>query len=119
MSAWTNAEIISAINNRCEELGVQVKLQSATYRSQRCSHCGLVRKANRKEKVYKCKGCGFTLDADLNGARNHAIELPSIPYALRRLKLNRKGFYWKSNGFFNLDGSDLRVPDTSKEISPS
>lgn len=119
MSSWTNAEIVSAFTNLCEELGVQVKLHSSVYRSQRCSHCGLVRKANRKGKVYKCSGCGFTLDADKNGARNHAIELIPTPVALRRLKLNRKGFYWKSNGFFNLDGSALRVPDTSKELSKS
>lgn len=115
MSSWTNAEIVSAINNRCEELGVQVRLQSSIYRSQRCSHCGLVRKANRKGKIYKCNGCDLTIDSDLNGAKNHEVELKSIPVALRRLKLNRKGFFWTSKGFFNLDGSALRVPDTSKE----
>lgn len=119
MSAWTNSEIVSAFTNLCDELGVQVHLQSSVYRSQRCSHCGLVRKSNRKGKVYKCNGCGLIVDADKNGARNHAIELLPIPTALRRLKLNREGFYWNPTGFFNLDGSALRVPHSSKELSKS
>ena len=115
MSAWTNTEIVSAIVNLCEESGVQINYQTSYYRSQRCFSCGLVRKANRKGKVYKCFGCGHCVNADLNGAQNHSITLPPIPEALRRQKLNRKGFFWNPEGFTDLDGSVLRVPDTSKE----
>lgn len=115
MSHWTNSEIEHAIEKACELNGVHLIYQDSTYRSQRCSHCGLVRKSNRVGKSYKCKGCGSCLDADLNGAKNHAIKLPDIPVNLRHLKLNRKGFYWKPEGLFNIDGSELRVPDSTKE----
>lgn len=115
MSHWKNAEIEKAIEKACESNGVLLIYQDSTYRSQRCSNCGFVRKANRKGKSYKCKCCGFHLDADLNGSKNHAITLPDFPVSLRRLKLNRKGFYWKPEGFFNLDGSELRVPNSPKE----
>jgi transposase len=115
MSHWTNSEIETAIAKACESNGVHLIYQDSTYRSQRCSHCGLVRKSNRIGKSYTCKGCGVHLDADLNGAKNHAINLPDIPVNLRHLKLNRKGFYWKPEGLFHLDGSEIRVPNSPKD----
>jgi len=115
LSHWTNSEIEKALASICELNGVRLVYQNSTYRSQRCSGCGLVRKANRVGKLYKCKSCGLKIDADLNGAKNHALTLPSVPVALRRLKLNRKGFFWSPKGLFNVDGSELRVPNTSKE----
>lgn len=71
----------------------------------------MVRKANRKKKEYSCKNCGLMLDADLNAALNHEIDLPSIPYALRQQELNRTGFFWKEEGFYDLVGQELTVPD--------
>lgn len=47
---WSNPEIRNKLISRCELLGVQVVLQSSVYRSQRCSGCGLVRKANRDKR---------------------------------------------------------------------
>jgi predicted RNA-binding Zn-ribbon protein involved in translation (DUF1610 family) len=111
---WSNVLIRDKVFSRCETLGVHVVEQSSPYRSQRCSCCGLVRKANRKGKIYTCKSCGFVCDADLNAAINHEQNLPPIPNALRKQKLNfGHGFYWKSNGLFLIDGSELRVPDAS------
>lgn len=52
MSHWTNTIIRDKIRSHCEVNGVHFTLQSCTYRSQRCSQCGLVRKSNRKGKVY-------------------------------------------------------------------
>jgi hypothetical protein len=49
-------------------------------------------------------------DADLNASLNHEVDLPDVPYGLRILKLNRKGFFWKSEGFFNLEGEEFTVP---------
>ena len=115
MSHFANADIEKAIISKCELDGVRLNFQPSMYRSQRCSGCGIVRKANRCGKIYKCKSCGLEIDADLNAAKNHAITLPSLPVNLRHLKLNLKGFYWNSKGLFDLDGSELRVPDTSKE----
>jgi hypothetical protein len=109
LSHWTNTIIRDKISSRCEEYGVHYTLQSCTYRSQRCSECGLVRKSNRKGKVYICSGCGFSDDADYNASCNHEQDLPDIPLKLRKLNLNRKGFYWKDTGFYSLAGDDLTV----------
>jgi hypothetical protein len=109
MSHWTNTLIRDKVSSRCEEAGVHFTLQSCTYRSQRCSCCGLVRKSNRKGKIYICRGCGFSDDADYNASCNHEQTLPDIPPKLRKLELNRKGFYWKETGFYTLDGDELRV----------
>jgi transposase len=50
-----------------------------TYTSQRCSSCGWVRKSNR--------------DADLNAAKNIALNLRPIGTKERLSHKNRKGFY--------------------------
>jgi transposase len=111
LSHFTNTLIRDKLLNVCSMTGVSVQLQTSTYRSQRCSCCGLVRKANRKGKLYECR-CGLSLDADLNAALNHEAVLPSIPIALRKLSLNRKGFYWRATGFYDLTGAALTVPSS-------
>ncbi len=108
LSHWTNTLIRDKVLSRGQELGVQVTEQSSTYRSQRCSVCGTVKKSHRKGKAYYCSICGLSIDADLNAAFNHEQELPDVPYELRRMKLNRKGFQWKPEGFFNLSGTSLQ-----------
>ncbi len=41
------------------------------YTSQRCHHCGVIRKANRKsQSVYHCQVCGVEKNADVNAALN-------------------------------------------------
>ena len=70
-------------------------------------------KANRKGKAYCCKNCGYSGDADYNASLNHLIDLPSVPRAFLGQKLNLKdGFFWTPDGFFNFDGSELRVPNS-------
>ena len=108
MSHWTNTLIRDKVESLCEELGVQVKHQSSTYRSQRCSECGMVRKGNRKGKTYTCKNCGLVIDSYYNASKNHEISLPEIPYGFRNLKLNRKGFFWLETGLFDLEGRSLQ-----------
>jgi transposase len=118
LSHWTYTLIEEKLQRYCEENGVRFQLQSSTYRSQRCSCCGLVRKANRKGKIYSCKSCGYSDDSDFNAAKNHEIELPDIPFALRKMERNRGGgFYWLSSGFFDLSGQELRVPDSSQKVN--
>jgi len=110
LSSWTNTIIRDKLEDRCTLLGVQVQHQSPTYRSQRCSNCSLVRKSSRKGKVYLCPECGLEIDADYNASLNHEVALPDIPWKLRKLNLNRKGFYWKEDGFYDLNGVVLTVP---------
>ena len=38
--------------------------------SQTCNSCGTVNSASRQRKVFLCIACSFSLDADLNAARN-------------------------------------------------
>ena len=101
LSSWTNTLIRDRLMDRCERLGVRVVHQSSAYRSQRCNACGLVRKSSRKGKEYGCPNCGSHMDADLNAAMNHETALPDIPWNLRKLNLNRKGFFWTEEEFIN------------------
>jgi transposase len=109
LSHWTNTEIRDCLEQICEEAGVQFTQVPSTYKSQRCSECGMVRKANRKGKVYKCK-CGCELDADYNSSLNQVLDLPPISFEFRRLGLNKQGFYWLETGMFDLAGEEIRVP---------
>ena len=109
LSHWCNTLIRDKLKKVGEEQGVFVKLQPSAYRSQRCNVCGLVRKSNRKGKIYSCH-CGNTVDADLNASLNHVIELPEVSFEFRKLGLNQRGFYWKPEGFFSLTGEALTVP---------
>lgn len=105
------ALIRSKLIDFAEDQGVLVSLQSSAYRSQRCSYCGYVSSKNRKGKLFSCKNCSFQSDADLNASLNHEQELPSANFLLlHRGKI--KEFIWKNDGFFNLNGSELIVPDT-------
>ena len=115
MKHWSNPEIVNRLAQVAEEFGVRINLQSNAYRSQRCSGCGHVLKSARKGKLYICPICGLVMDADINAAKNHAIELPAIPHSNEFSMLAKtEGFYWLPNGLFSMDGSELRVPDTIK-----
>lgn len=107
LSHWTNTTIRDKVMSKATLDGVHLVEQDSTYRSQRCSCCGMVRKANRKGKTYTCNSCGHISDADINAANNHSIRLPEIPYALRMSKLNKSGFYWVESGFYDLLGSSI------------
>jgi transposase len=111
LKRWVHKEIEKKILGYAEEHGVHVNLQSSAYYSQRCSNCGYVYDKNRKSKQFNCKKCNFKIDADLNSSLNHEIELCKIPYFISIEKLNRStGFYWKTEGIFDLDGQEITVP---------
>jgi len=110
MTHWTYTLIKTKLLRICEKHEVRVIEQNSVYRSQRCSCCGWVQKSNRKGKDFECKACGFTLDADLNAAKNHAIDLPRVSFLCGK-RYNISGFYWKSDGIFDSSGSELLVPN--------
>ena len=112
LSHWTYTLILDKLKRRCEEQKVFVKEQSCVYRSQRCSACGLVRKSQRKGKIYSCE-CGYVEDSDINASLNHEVDLPSVD-SLRHLRLNVKGFYWLPEGIFDLSGNEFTVRSTVK-----
>lgn len=108
LTRWNYSELNRRLEMKLEDLGVQVVLVSPTYTSQRCSECGWVRKSNRSGKLFRCGHCGFECDADLNGARNIALDLPPIGKAERLKHQNRKGFFW------SVSCQEPIVPDTQK-----
>jgi len=56
------------------------------------------------------------MDADLNAAKNHEINLPNLPFGIRNQKINLKnGFFWNPLGITLYDGSELRVPASCKK----
>ena len=110
MKSWTFTTIRTAVERICEETGVQLTQQSSIYRSQRCSSCGFVHKKSRNKKQFTCTQCNHRLDADLNGALNHEVDLPDIPYVLMSRKLNTVGFYWLESGLYSIDGEAITVP---------
>lgn len=112
MSHWCNTIIRDKVISKCKEEEVLLTLQSSSYRSQRCNNCGWVQKLNRKGKVFKCRKCGFTLDSDLNAAKNLALVLQNITFDFRNKKLNLKGFFWKPDGIFYRE--DFAVPLSQK-----
>ena len=124
-SHWSYTLIETKVSRIAEVAGVRVKMQTSSYRSQRCSDCGYVHESNRKGKVFLCQSCGYADDADINAAKNHEQELPDVPKWLREQHLARKGkerFYWISNGlhcavavksseFTVLSGTKMEVGD--------
>jgi IS605 OrfB family transposase len=69
---WSFHQLQTFIEYKAENVGKIVLYVKPQYTSQTCSRCGHKDKNNRKDRLFKCKGCGFELDADLNAARNIA-----------------------------------------------
>jgi len=114
LSHWTYTKINDKLKRVSEEKGFLIKEIPNEFRSQRCSECGWVRKANRKGKTFCCTKCACTLDADLNAASNLSLDLYEIPKWVRLKKINLSGFYWNSEGLFSSSQESI-VPDTKKE----
>jgi len=68
---WGFFQLEQFITYKAEAKGIQVKHINSRYTSQKCSRCGYISRSNRKsQSVFKCKQCGFSLNADLNASRN-------------------------------------------------
>jgi len=102
LSHWTYTLIKDKLVRLGEAEGFDIVEVPNEFRSQRCSSCGWVRKANRKGKTFKCTSCSFVHDSDLNAASNLLLDLFKIPFWVRLKKMNREGFFWKPDGLFSL-----------------
>lgn len=94
---WSFAELHSFIDYKAVLSGSLAVKVDAHYTSQACPCCGHTSKENRPNKglTFVCQQCGYTLHADLIGARNVAL----------RVLLSRQD--WESTGRFSA------VPDAS------
>lgn len=72
LNSWPFYQLEQFITYKAEGLGKQVISVDARYTSQKCSKCGHTYKGNRKGSAFRCRMCGFELQADLNAARNIA-----------------------------------------------
>ena len=55
---------------KAEWAGREFAVVPAQHTSQRCSQCGVIAAGNRSGKTYRCRGCGYEGDADVNAALN-------------------------------------------------
>jgi putative transposase len=94
---WSFAELHSFIDYKAVLSGSLATKVDAHYTSQACPCCGHTSTDNRPNKglAFVCQQCGYTLHADLVGARNVAL----------RVLLFRQE--WESTGLFSA------VPDVS------
>ena len=110
LQTFTHKEIRTAMNKACQLSGVRLVEQSNAYRSQRCNHCGFVHKSSRRGELFKCKGCDYTANADLNAAMNHKGDLCDLSSRFRHLPNRSTGFYWNADGLIGANGLEITVP---------
>jgi len=71
--SWSFAQLKDFIGYKAEERGCTVAGVDPRHTSQMCSCCGHVARTNRRsQSVFRCRQCGYHLNADLNAARNIA-----------------------------------------------
>lgn len=70
LHSWSFAQLRGFVEYKAEERGISVASIDPRNTSKTCSRCGHVHRRNRpSQSVFRCKGCGFELNADLNAAR--------------------------------------------------
>jgi IS605 OrfB family transposase len=69
---WSYGQLEQFIQYKAEERGKMTIKINPKYTSQLCSKCGHTERSNRNKNKFKCKKCGFELNADLNASRNIA-----------------------------------------------
>jgi transposase len=116
LSHWKYTLIKEKLIRLSEVEGFELREVSNEFRSQRCSQCGWVRKANRKGKMFMCSSCGFKHDADMNAASNLELDLFEVPFWVRLKKMNKEGFFWRPNGLFSLSQEPI-VPGALEHSS--
>lgn len=68
---WAFAQLGAFLIYKALAAGVLLVVVDAAYSSQECSECKHIEKGNRpSQAIFKCRSCGFSLDADHNAARN-------------------------------------------------
>jgi IS605 OrfB family transposase len=71
--AWSYAQLRAFVTYKAEDRGCPVVAVDPRKTSQRCCRCGHEHRRNRPtQSVFRCRRCGFELNADLNAARNIA-----------------------------------------------
>ncbi len=77
LHSWGFERLQKFTEYKAKEKGIEVKRVESEYTSQTCSRCGHTEKKNRKGNEFKCKECGYEVNADYNAAKN--IGLRTLP----------------------------------------
>jgi putative transposase len=67
---WSFYLQLKKIENKCEEHGIELRLETEEYTSRTCPICGDCSKENVKDRIFICSLCGFIEDRDIIGAGN-------------------------------------------------
>jgi IS605 OrfB family transposase len=81
---WFFAQVQERLEEQCLQHGIRVEKVNPAYSSTTCSKCGL--KGKRSGKTFSCE-CGFSLDSDLNAARNLIIRSKIFKKLAKLLKI--------------------------------
>lgn len=73
ISSWTFRQLISFIEYKAALARIPVCFIDPRGTSKTCSRCGASEKGNRQTQAnFRCRSCGYRVNADLNAARNIA-----------------------------------------------
>jgi len=72
LGSWSFNELGEFVRYKAEELGKPIMKVNPRHTSQICSKCGHTERLNRKGSRFRCRECGYELNADLNASRNIA-----------------------------------------------
>ena len=73
MHQWSFNRLRDLLTYKAEAQGCMIFRIDPHHTSQRCSRCGHIHRSNRhSQSRFKCRNCGFELNADLNGSYNIA-----------------------------------------------
>lgn len=70
LNKWKFFQLEQFLKYKLEAKNCIIECVCPRYTSQTCSKCGHQVRSNRKGHVFKCKACGFELNADLVASRN-------------------------------------------------
>ncbi len=70
LMSWSWFQLEQFLTYKAELAGKKVEHIDARYTSQKCSHCGHVKRSQREGLSFCCSKCNFKLHSDLNAARN-------------------------------------------------
>jgi putative transposase len=71
LHSWSFAQLYAFVEYKAEAHGIRVVKTDPRHTSQECSRCHFQHRSNRRsQSLFKCRECGYTLNADLNAAYN-------------------------------------------------
>jgi IS605 OrfB family transposase len=90
-AGWSFFQLRAFVEYKARLAGVPIVLVDPRGTSRTCSVCGHCKRANRKsQSEFLCKHCGYSVNADLNAARN--IRDRAVRNAASKLAVNDPGW---------------------------